>query len=174
MAGSISMDVTEPTGNAGSVEAVYTFEGIGTPRPEHLNIPLEITVVEEESTARLNADFTIPTGQTVSANDADVVNTVKIMLLGDTFKEGDEKIVLRLTLPADVNGVGLEFKQFTSVGGTGGPEAKSIKLTFNVTDEATDTEIDPIAFVPMSSEDVVMEYQNRNMNDGNPPIYTGN
>ena len=165
--GNISQDVTEPTGNAGSVEVVYTFEGIGTPRTEHSGIELDITVVEEESTARLGADFTIPENQTVSANAPNVVNTVRIMLLGDTFKEGDEKIVLMLTLPADVNGVGLEFKQF--VGSGGGSESKSIKLTFNVTDEASDTEIDPIAFVPSSSDDLVIEFQNRGANDGALP-----
>ena len=170
VAGSISMDVTEPTGNAGSVEAVYTFDGIGTPRTELLNVPLEITVVEEESTARLNADFTIPTGQTVSANVAGVTNTVRIMLLGDTFKEGNEKIVLSLTLPADSD-FRLKFKQFN--GNSGGPEGKTIKLTFNVTDEASDTEIDPIAFVPTSSEMQILKFMNRNTNHTSTVVIEG-
>ena len=170
VAGSISYDVTEPTGNAGEMEVSYTFEGIGTPRTEHLNVPLSIRVVEEESTARLNADFTIPENQTVNANVAGVVNSVRITLLGDTFKEGNEKIVLMLTLPPDVGGAGLDFKQFN--GNSGGPEAKSIKLTFNITDDANDTEIDPIRPVQVANyQQGVLQYTQRG-NDGVTQIVT--
>ena len=162
--GSVSHDATEPTGNAGTVEVTYTFEGIGTPRTEHSNVPLTIEVIEAETTAREGVDFTIPTGQTVNVNAADAVNTVRIMLLGDTFKEGDEKIVLRLTLPDDVGGVGLEFKQF--VGGSGGSESKSIELTFNITDDANDTEIDPIRPVQVANYQTAVLNYTQNQGDG--------
>ena len=42
---------------------------------------------------------------------------------------------------------GVEFKRYT--GGQAGPESKTIEITFNITDEATDTEIDPIKPVSM-------------------------
>ena len=59
-------------------------------------------MVEAESTARLGADFTIPTGnQTVDAFTPGADNKVTIMLNADTFKEGNEKIVLMVTLPPD-------------------------------------------------------------------------
>ena len=171
VAGSISYDVTEPTGNAGEMEVSYTFEGIGTARPEHSNVPLTIEVIEAETTAREGVDFTIPTGQTVNVNAADAVNTVRIMLLGDTFKEGNEKIVLRLTLPNDVGGVGLEFKQF--VGLSGGNESKSIELTFNITDDANDTEIDPIRPVQVANyQSGELHYVQRGGNDGVTQIVT--
>ena len=48
-----------------------------------------------------------------------------------------------------------DFKQY--IGGQAGPESKTIKITFNITDEATDTEIDPIK--PVS----VVNYQAGNI-----------
>ena len=72
---------------------------------------INITVVEAESTARLDVDFTIPGGQTVNASVANpsAANKVKVMLLADTFKEGEEKIVLSVTLPPDVGVRGVRF-----------------------------------------------------------------
>ena len=166
-AGSVSQDVTEPTGNAGAMEFSYTFSGVDTPRSEASSVPLEITVDTAESTARLGVDFTIPENQTVNASVASPspANSVKIMLLADTIKEGDEKIVLTVTLPPDSTSE-VEFKQFTSVGGTGGPEAKSIKVTFNITDESTDTEIDPISNVPAVNYQAGIINYSHNGSDG--------
>ena len=163
--GSVSQDLTEPTGNAGATEFSYTFSGVDTPRSDESSVPLTITVVETESTARLGADFTIPTGQTVDAFTPGADNKVTIMLNADTFKEGNEKIVLMVTLPPDGTSE-VEFKQFLNAGATvGGNELKSIKITFNVTDEASDTEIDPIAPV-LSTQDHILEYNKRNDTDG--------
>ena len=57
----------------------------------------------------------------------------------------------------------VEFKQFLNAGATvGGNELKSIKITFNITDEASDAEIDPIAPVLPSAQDLLLEYHKSN------------
>ena len=172
VAGNVSQNVTEPTGNAGSTEVSYVFFGVDTPRSGLESVALTIEVLNT-STAREGVDFTIPENQTVNASISSPDNKIRVMLNGDTFKEGNETIVLKVTLPDDDDtGLGAEFKQYA--GGTvGGPETKSITITFNITDEASDTEIDPIKPVSVVNyQQGELHYLQRGGNDGVTEIVT--
>ena len=159
----VSMNVTEPTGNAGEAVVTYTFRGVTGPAPEFGSVPITV-MVHDSSTARKDVDFTVQETQNVDASSASATNTISVTLKADTFKEGEERIVLTLTLPADSGGTGVEFKQYSNLGA--GPENKTITLTFNITDDATDAEIDPIAPTPvLSSQDHIMEFPGRGTND---------
>ena len=161
--GQVSMNVTEPTGNSGETVVTYTFRGVTGPAPEFDSVPISVAV-HDSSTARKDVDFTVQETQNVDASSASASNTISVTLKADTFKEGEERIVLTLTLPADSGGTGVEFKQY--IDGSAGPENKTITLTFNITDEASDAEIDPIAPAPvLSSQDHIMEFPGRGNND---------